>query len=83
MGLAGMKVLPDHAGMQVRGQSIAITFSFSTGNNILSIGSPISVAPTTPLAPPWASPAARSLVALPAHRPTDALGTLVPDWFFT
>ena len=43
MGLAGMKVLPDQAGMKVRGQSIAITFSSSTGLNIISIGSPVSI----------------------------------------
>ena len=43
MGLAGMKVVPDREAMHIRGQSIAITFSFSTGTNILSIGSPISV----------------------------------------
>ena len=36
MGLSGMKVVPDQEGLQVRGQSIAITFSVSSGTTILS-----------------------------------------------
>jgi hypothetical protein len=43
MGLSGMKVVPDREGLQVRGQSIAITFSASSGTTILSINSPFSV----------------------------------------
>ncbi len=43
MGLAGMKVVPDQAGMQIRGQSIAITFSSSSGLNVISIGAPVSI----------------------------------------
>jgi hypothetical protein len=43
MGLGGMKVVSDQAGLQVRGTSIAIAFSASSGTNILSINSPVSI----------------------------------------
>ena len=43
MGLSGMQILPDREGSQLRGQSIAITFSVSSGTTIFSVGSPVSV----------------------------------------
>jgi hypothetical protein len=43
MGLGGMKVVSDREGMEVRGTSIAITFSVSTGFPIVSINSPFDV----------------------------------------
>ncbi|HEV8069486.1 MAG TPA: hypothetical protein VGP76_17225 [Planctomycetaceae bacterium] len=43
MGLGGMKVVSDQEGMQVRGTSIAVTFSFSTGFPLVSINSPFDV----------------------------------------
>jgi hypothetical protein len=43
MGLSGMKVVPDREGMQVRGTSIAVTFSVSSGYPLVSINSPFDV----------------------------------------
>jgi hypothetical protein len=44
MGLRGMKVLSDKDGSQVRGTSIAIAFSFTSGGTtLLSVNSPFSV----------------------------------------
>ncbi|HXY37032.1 MAG TPA: hypothetical protein VEI07_22585 [Planctomycetaceae bacterium] len=43
MGLGGMKLVSDQEGLQVRGTSIAITFSASSGFPIVSINSPFDV----------------------------------------
>jgi hypothetical protein len=43
MGLSAMKVVSDQEGMQIRGTSIAVTFSVSSGFPIVSINSPFDV----------------------------------------
>ena len=43
MGLGGMKVVSDQEASQIRGTSIAVTFSVSSGFPIVSINSPIGV----------------------------------------
>jgi hypothetical protein len=43
MGLGDMKVVPDQQGMQIRGTSIAVTFSVLSGFPIVSINSPFDV----------------------------------------
>ena len=43
MGLGGMKFVSDHEGLQVRGTSIAIATSHSTGFIIFSVNSPVSI----------------------------------------